>query len=394
MNNLVKELIDNMFRNVEENDETRALHDELMINCQERFEDLLAGGMSEEEAVNAVRDSLGGMQEVIDGYPRKAEEVQEKMEAEEKDTESSGEYIRSMYGISGIMVESGSHDVEIVPGSGDQMVIRCDRNTRLEFTTDDGTMTVRTVTLADEVCDNVGTAARSDEDTGFMDLSLNELLTRVKSIVDTAARSVIDWVSRKGFVDDSLIHIEVPAELVSCIEVNSASGDVRISGMKAKEYTIRSASGDINLECDRKERIERLTASSASGDIQAQSVWASSAEISSISGDLDVEGDFGDLTCKSVSGDVEVEGTALNAWVKSVSGDVDVGLEQAQTGEICLETTSGDVELRLPADCPAVKLKTSTTIGETDCGVENAGEGAPLSVSASTISGDISIIRG
>ena len=89
-----------------------------------------------------------------------------------------------------------------------------------------------------------------------------------------------------------------------------------------------------------------------------------------------------------------MEGTALNAWAKSVSGDVDVGLEQAQTGEICLETTSGDVELRLPADCPAVKLKTSTTIGETDCGVENAGEGAPLSVSASTISGDISIIRG
>ena len=394
MNNLVKELIDGMFRNVEENDETRALHDELMINCQERFEDLLAGGMNEEEAVNAVRDSLGGMQEVIDGYPRKEENAQEEIQAEDKDAEGGGEYIRSMYGISGIVVESGSHDVEIVPGDGDQMIIRCDKDTRLEFSTEDGTVTVRPVTLADEVCDNVGTAARNDDDTGFMDLSLNELLGRVKNIVDTAARSVIDWVSQKGFIDDSLIRVEVPAESVSGIEVNSAGGDVRISGMKAKEYTIRSASGDVNLECDRNERIDRLTVSSASGDIRAESVWASCAEISTISGDVDVEGDFGDLTCKSVSGDVEVKGTALNAWAKSVSGDVDVFLEQAQTGEICLESTSGDVELRLPADCPAVKVKISTTIGETDCGVENAGEGAPLSVSAGTISGDISIIKG
>ena len=71
MNASIQGIIDHMFRDTVDNAETRALHEELLNNCLEHYDDLIARGMSETEAIDAVVDSLKGMKEVIDEYPKK-----------------------------------------------------------------------------------------------------------------------------------------------------------------------------------------------------------------------------------------------------------------------------------------------------------------------------------
>ena len=71
MNQTVKRIVDLLFEDTVENEETRALHEELMNNCQEHYEDLIQRGLTEDEATGEVVDSLKGMKDVIDQYPKK-----------------------------------------------------------------------------------------------------------------------------------------------------------------------------------------------------------------------------------------------------------------------------------------------------------------------------------
>ena len=50
----IRGIIDHMFNDTVDNAETRALHEELLNNCLEHYEDLIARGMSETEAIDAV----------------------------------------------------------------------------------------------------------------------------------------------------------------------------------------------------------------------------------------------------------------------------------------------------------------------------------------------------
>ena len=45
MNSTVKRIVDILFQDAVENDETRALHEEVMNNCQEHYDDLIARGI-------------------------------------------------------------------------------------------------------------------------------------------------------------------------------------------------------------------------------------------------------------------------------------------------------------------------------------------------------------
>ena len=49
MNETVKKIVDLLFAKTVDNEETRALHDEVMNNCQEHYADLVARGLSEDD---------------------------------------------------------------------------------------------------------------------------------------------------------------------------------------------------------------------------------------------------------------------------------------------------------------------------------------------------------
>ena len=72
MNATVQRIVELLFEDLELTDEVQAIKDEVMNNCQERFGDLLKQGLSEDEAIGAVVESLKGMEDVLAQYPRKA----------------------------------------------------------------------------------------------------------------------------------------------------------------------------------------------------------------------------------------------------------------------------------------------------------------------------------
>lgn len=54
MNETVKRIVEILFQDTEMTEEVQAMRDELMDNCQQRYEDLVAQGRSEDEAIALV----------------------------------------------------------------------------------------------------------------------------------------------------------------------------------------------------------------------------------------------------------------------------------------------------------------------------------------------------
>ncbi len=407
MNTLVKNMVDLLFQDVEENEETLALHEELMNNCQEHFQDLTSGGMSEDDAAQAVMDSLAGMQEVLDQYPRKAEQPEpeaaapeaEAPEAKEEPAEEKAADGNTMtvpaQGLTRIRVDAGAHDVRILPGGGSQAVISCAELSQFQTEVQDGILNVRVVRVTDEVC----RAAEETLESGkrVLDMSIGELLGKVKSLVENTARSVVEKINSGFDVGSVLFHecapleIRVPEGLKANLEITTSSGDVTVERSGAAEAVIHSASGDVAWTGG-SEAMDRLVVSTAGGDLKVTEAWIRSAELSVISGDASARGDFGDVFIKSVSGDASFDGSAVNLHGKSVSGDVEAAVRRMPEGTIRAESISGDVEVILPADT-SVTAGLASTSGETWSDFEDAGAEAKVKLNAHTVSGDVRVLK-
>ena len=70
-NETVERIVNLLFQDVEMTDEVQAL--ETMSNCQERYQDMTSRGLSDDDAIAAVVESLKGMEDVISQYPKKSE---------------------------------------------------------------------------------------------------------------------------------------------------------------------------------------------------------------------------------------------------------------------------------------------------------------------------------
>ena len=155
------------------------------------------------------------------------------------------------------------------------------------------------------------------------------------------------------------------------MEANSASGDVLV-GEVEDDATLKTASGDI--------RITRvggsLKANSAAGDLRV-GPGGGTAEIKTAAGDVDVDEVGGSVTVHGASGDVRVGAvTAGSAELKSVSGDMLVGIRRGSRVWMDVKTVTGDARSELD-------------VGSDD----DDGEGPLVELRATTMSGDIKIVR-
>ena len=429
MNDTITKIVALLFEDLEETDETVALHDEILQNCQERYADLTAGGMTADEATKAVSDSLNGMQEMLADYPRKnarpaaPQAPVSPMEAEETETahgeeEDDADERTELY--------TDVHYTELRLGSADLQVRRSpDETVRLTFHDPNHVLKARTEgdRLIVERQANGAKPASSRHikmDSGFKwNGNLNQLMNSVSKMISGISKEL----GSMGFSSGEEVTLEIPDGLF--LQAETSSGDALLEGLTLEELSIRTASGDLTLEDVVVEKSLRLVTksgdarwsgsavqaeiSSASGNLTLENVRVRDhARLASTSGDLTLDG----LTVRqharitSTSGDVRWEGQCPETEISSISGDLTV---DGPFPALSLNTVSGDVQLRpdgafqriiLKSTCGNVDVELSenvrpqirchTVSGNIDRIPESQPDSASL-LDVNTVSGDITI---
>ena len=327
MNQTVKRIVDILFQDVVENEETNALHEELMNNCQEHYQDLIDRGLSEDEAVGEVVESLKGMKDVIAQYPKKGAGPASFSEDKEEDEGKSFVF----NGADRLKVETTDQDITVNPSADGSIHIWCDdpEGVKVELAGDEVRVT------GEKKSEKVSSSFQFNEGE---EISISSLLNMVGKAIRNVATT---------FQGGAPIFIEVPDGQMKEIELNSRSGDIEC-------MTARSTSGDVTLQPETEKTAEKLLVSTVSGDAEIHGS-ALEAEVSSMSGSVTVDGVFETLEMKSTSGDVEFNGSVLDAAASAISGDISVTVE-------------------------------NTTVKKV-----NAGTGAAVQIRAKSVSGDVTV---
>ncbi len=178
------------------------------------------------------------------------------------------------------------------------------------------------------------------------------------------------------------VKLYLPRRLWSFLQVASVNGDVRIDdGLEAEQLIVKTTSGDLEAEhlCCRQ-----MIFKSASGDLDCGNLTGD-VQADTVSGDITLSGSMGTLRASSISGDVEISGSVREARCTSASGDV-----LLKTGVLPefleLASKSGDCEARLPGD-QGFTLQYSTVSG---C----LRSGFPLDIPAGAKSGSAAYREG
>jgi len=368
MNSTVKRIVDILFQDAVENDETRALHEEVMNNCQEHFDDLIARGMTEDEAVGVIVESLKGMKDVIDEYPKKGTAG----ETEAAEAEEEGHW--RFPSVEGIRTELKDQDLEVARSTDGQVHMYCADPDRITWELEGGRLKVVGVNMATRTADAVKAEEKPE-------MTLNGILNYVGRILKNVSTQIAACAP---------LRIEIPDKMVRQADLNAASGDIFWRAPLIEEMGLHSASGDIDVDPADESRADRIHAGTASGDITVRGT-VEEAEISSISGDACAEGFFGTLKLKSVSGDAEFTGCVDTLTLHSVSGDAEARIENVSARRIEAKSTSGNVEVVLPEDVGSVHAECSTRSGNCMNRFPDGGDAAGLQIKASTISGNVRV---
>lgn len=184
---------------------------------------------------------------------------------------------------------------------------------------------------------------------------------------------------------NSRIVAQVPAG--TDVEVNSASGEVRLMG-RLGVVRVHTASGDIEVG-----DASRLDVTTASGQLSCGEIGGE-ANISSVSGDCMIRVVEGRLDATLTSGDLRVEDCGGDVTVASTSGDVRIS--RCRGSDIAVRSISGDVRVGLPSGI-RVEAEISTLSGraslpETPSQAASA-ERRPVRLHLKTVSGDIRVER-
>jgi len=187
-----------------------------------------------------------------------------------------------------------------------------------------------------------------------------------------------------------------------------ASYLVTVSAPHGADLRARTASGEVSAQG----RLGEAAVNTASGDVELDEVDGS-VSVKTASGDVRVEDAGGDVTVRTVSGDARIGRAGGSAEVAVVSGDVEIGESgptevNSVSGDVAVgELTGGDARfrsvsgqmtigvrsgLRLWLD---VSSRSGSTVSELDPEDPAGGSGGvQLELRATSVSGDIRIVRG
>lgn len=386
MNATIERIVELMFQDVEMNDEVQALHDEVMNNCQERFDDLMARGMAEDAAIGEVVESLKGMDEVIAQYPKKASKA---AAAEEPDQAREGFFITDEQ-VRELRIVLGNDDMDIEPSADNTAQVLGDMDA-IDVCMEDGTLSIKR-RMSPERPRKGHMSFDFDKASVGMD-SAEKFMRSIGSAIDNLSKRIKEGIDHLG---GDRVTVRLPREWCADINIHTSSGDVDIRDVSARRVVCDSSSGDVHVSG--VAGLETLRVNTASGDIEAEAAEDGArleeAALKTMSGDVYFSGACRVGRFTSVSGDINVEGVQEEAQMKSTSGDIK--LHQWETGlrRATLQSVSGDITVRLPENTMGVVATTHSVSGDCRCdSFLPAQQGERLEVSAHTVSGDIRIQR-
>ena len=108
----VETLINDLFRDVDIDgcEEAGSLYNELLGNCIARYDDLIEQGISDETAMNVIRESLDGIENVTADFPKKQKKADDvlRIESENGDVEIIGTDDESLHIEGKVSIENNS----------------------------------------------------------------------------------------------------------------------------------------------------------------------------------------------------------------------------------------------------------------------------------------------
>ena len=427
MNATVKRIVELLFQDVEMTDEVKALEEEILNNCQDRYEDQIAQGRSEDDAIAAVVDSLKGMEDVLAEYRKRSPEQETVQEAKS----ILDGVLEQMSDMAKAFGKLGSKFVTVTVGDEDDEHAEDDEDDEehADEDKDDDAHGSETITI------KLGGSRKyngedADEDERVLNfdpaqietLQFN-LLDETVEITEGTADMVVVRCDKDTPVEvsqkEGVLLFEhkssakrqnksagLSAKLLQLM-IRSVGGDIQVEVPHGKSFAVqhRSTSGDLTLENvtpyavyvettsgDMEVRLSKQTAGvvlkSTSGDIAGE-FDADKLHIQSMSGDVDYRGTASDVTVSTVSGDIQLDGNLPLAKLTTVSGDVTL-YAGAESREVDVHTTSGDIDARV-APSMAVHAEISSISGDVTNRVPDAGPASQLQLQAKTVSGDVRV---
>ena len=404
MNATIEKIVNLLFEDLAESEEVLAIHDEILQNCQERYQDLREAGISEDDAIHAVIESLSGMEEMLSNYPRKSSEtaviaetakVQEEAtvnnEAEEKNcTWCCNPASSPIHGIH--MEHMGCADVSVCVSPDELVHVECS-NPELTLMTgmDKGVLTIALSELKpEEAKDEIKFSLQEGFDLSTLGKLFEKLAKRVKSNMISAniTLAIPAPIRPELRIGTSSGNVTIESIALEQLRIGTASGDVEAAAVDIRsELRITSASGDITVT---GAKAQQMQLSSTSGDIEASECFIQGGvKLNTTSGDISWHQQCHTLNASSVSGDITLEGSAENISFQTVSGDVEISLRSEQLLSLNGNTASGDMDITLPAGLP-VDLRLNAVSSHINAQA-NCVPGAPVTVKLSTVSGDMTI---
>ena len=296
MNDTVARIVEIMFQDVVQNDETAAIRDEVMNNCQDRYSDLVNSGIGEDDAVAAVIESLKGMEEILAPY-KKSEQIDD-IDDEEPDGEQRVSFAADL--VHQIDVALVNEDVAIEASGDDCFHVAWNEEDNPLVNCELHNGVLRVVRRAGDVVkmskegqieyhhkDDMSDFVRTEK--GKIEINLNSIDGMLKSIGNSLKNTFANVHINVGSFGDSGVIIQVPEKAIPHVKLLTTSGDIDVQDVALADLNVTSTSGDVDIDLEEEQYLSRVELRTISGDIES-TFFAPEAVVSSTSGDISIEG--------------------------------------------------------------------------------------------------------
>lgn len=399
MNATVKRIVELMFEDTVMDDEVAAIREELLDNCQERYEDMIARGLTEDEAIAAVIESLKGMEEVIGQYPKIPREAPAPSSGDVDMTFAphAVTLVKSELTNENLWLEASEDDLIHVLWDADELPY-------LRASLSDGKLSIS----RDETLVRNQKQQKDHKGNLWVEISGDDMKVAGDSIT-RIFKSLGDMVRINIRGSDEHVRVQLPDGWHGDLRCGSTSGDVEAEGVQLGHVQIRTTSGDTTMHWD--VMLDELDVQSTSGNVHAEIDEGSvslinlrttsgdvelnvglcvACNLQTMSGDVTLDGVYDTLNVSTVSGDVELEGEYTTVQAKTVSGDFSLDEANAALQSATVRTTSGDVEISVADSDASANVYTRTISGDVNNTLAYRGEPS-VKINVQTVSGDITV---